>query len=180
VRGDKVQLLRDRLAKIARQDTSVVIAISNAVVRMMKLGCSTRMVEAWLGEAAAEKPTMDLLKPADSPGGFHGFDSKQQAMLALMGVRSKKDWPAAFQSAHERVNTLIGNQEPEAQSSREQQIIVIPGMVVTQAAIGEVKTMRRLRSGKLREIKPVNEDTLEVDEVIEATALDDVPEKKVG
>lgn len=178
MKGNNVQLLRDRLAKIARQDTSVVIAISNAVVRMMKLGCSPRSIENWLGDEAEKKPTTDMVIFPTEPEGFHGFDSKQQAMLALMGVRSKKDWPAAFQSAHERVTQLIANQEPEAQASREQQIIIIPGMVVQQQ-FGAVKVMRRLRSGKLRETK-VAEDTLEVEEVLEATARDDVPAKKNG
>jgi hypothetical protein len=85
-----------------------------------------------------------------------------------MGTRPKKDWPAAFQSAHERVNTLIGNQEPEAQAAAEQQVIIIPGMVVVKESLPAAKTFRRLRSGKLREIKEKEE--VEVEEVVEQPA----------
>lgn len=164
---DKVHLLRERLAKIARQDTSVVIAISNAVVKMTKIGVMPSQIEEWLGEEAARPAVLgDVVYEEAQP--WHGFASKQQAVLALMGTRPKKDWPAAFQSAHERVNTLIGNQEPEAQAAAEQQVIIIPGMVVVKESLPAAKTFRRLRSGKLREIKEKEE--VEVEEVVEQPA----------
>jgi hypothetical protein len=154
MKRDRVQELKDRLALIATQDTKLVVETNRALIRMAELGLSTPQVQAFL----TEPPGEDYLPievdgiPSGVPpgGGFHGFASRRQASLAAFGSLSKKDWPAALQAGHERTNTLMKQQAPEATGSGVEQIIMMP--MVMPEAFGPVMNFRRLKSGGLKEI----------------------------
>jgi hypothetical protein len=153
---DRVQEIKDRLAQIASQDTKLVVETNRAVRRMAELGLTTADVRMFLGAVPTDDyPAMEIDGiPSGGPHnhGFHGFESRQQASLAAWAGMSKKDWPAALQAGHERTNTLLKNQAPEAQGGGLDQIIMIPMMTVVDE--GPMVKFRRLKSGKLKELNP--------------------------
>ena len=159
VSRDRVAEIKDRLAKIADLDTRMVVDVNRAVRRMAELGLTTKDVAMFLGAVPTDDyPEMEIDGiPSGGPQnqGFHGFESRAQASLAAFGGMSKKDWPAALQAGHERTNTLLKNQAPEAQGSTVEQIIMMPMVMVQEAiAAGPVVNFRRLKSGKLKELGP--------------------------
>lgn len=140
MKRDRVKDIRDRLTRIADQDTRVIAAIDRfADFSVEELG--------------------GFLKMPDESFPMHGFKSKREVRLALMGNMPKKDWPAAAQAAHERVGYVI-RKEDKAPSGAQHGLIGIPVWLIGDAAppADKMLVMRRNSRGELepRELPPVD------------------------
>lgn len=162
-KAERIARIRDNLAKIGLQDTKLVIETNVAMRRMADLGLHPIQVRGMLdGNPKAKIP---LAAAADGDTPFFGFDSRAQASLAAWGGTRKSDRPGALGDVHDRVNTLMKNQEPErATGTLGLAIISIPAMTSLPAPVTEVKRMRRLPSGKLKELGAVIDVEEEVGE----------------
>lgn len=166
---DAVQQIKDRLAKIADQDTRLVIEHRNAFLRMSKLGYTPEQLRYMLLGLSPEQAISALLDPSTiesltpdttvQADGWWGFDDKRQAMLAFQACQAKPKRAAAIGDAHERVLVLIKNQEPERAAGLEQ-IIMMPAVMMMPAA--NVKTFRKLSDGRLKAIAAKEEEPEEL------------------
>src|SRR6476619_6684517 len=170
---DAVQQIKDRLAKIADQDTRLVVEHRNAHLRMNQLGYTLEQLHLMLLGLSPEQARLALLDPerhgtaaAVDEGvntlqadGWWGFADKRQAMMAYQSAQAKPKRAAAVGDAHERVAILIKNQEPEREGGLEQ-IIMMPAVMAIPAA--NVKTFRKLSSGRLKAIGAVEEEPEEL------------------
>lgn len=191
---DPVQQIKDRLAKIADHDTRLVIEHRNAYVRMAKLGYTPEQLRLMLlglspedarrallnpdfvpsdiqaspPEPAEYEVEMDGIPTGKSKGDWWGFDSKKQASMAYQASQAKPKRAAAIGDAHERVLTLIKNQEPERATGVDQ-IIMMPAVLAVPAE--NVKTFRKLASGRMKEITAKAEEPEEIG-VIDAAVVE--------
>ncbi len=169
---DRVRQIRDRLAKIAMQDTLTIITLNRAMNKMAELGLTSEQIYGYLKAEPA-------LTEEERKQPFHGFETRRQATLAAMAGSPKGLWPAGLQAAHDRVNTLLKNQEPEANGGGEQSLIMIPVVVSEGAHIGPVRTFRRLKSGRIREINSqgtfnVHEEVPDDSELLDSKPVIDI------
>jgi hypothetical protein len=160
---DRVADLKERLATLVGGDVRVMNETRLALDRMLDLGLESVAVRKLLVDNPLDPNTVF---DASADKGFCGFKSRRQAGLAAFGGLNKGEWPAALQGAHERVKELIKIQEAEAPAGGDNQIIMMP---VVMQVDGPVKSFRRLRSGKLKELTSVV-DVEEVEEEVEAPA----------
>lgn len=151
---DRVQLIKDRLARIADEDTKLVLAVRK------------------FASLSNDDAKMVLALPPERfpvTVGRSTFGSIEEVRLALHGQRAKKDWPAALQAAHERVMVLMKNAEQD--SSIGTLGLLLISVPPTQAIPGQaVKRFRRLRGGKLKELTASDTKPIDVEEVLEAVA----------
>lgn len=156
MRADRVQKIKDNLARIGVQDTKKVLAVNRATARMEALGLTSMQVI----EMCVKEPEHSVDVP------FHGFDNRAQAMLAGLSAIRRVDRPGYLQDAHDRVNTMLKNQQPErAATTLGLALVSIPMM--TALPEQAVKRMRRLPSGKLKEINAI----VDVEEVVESNKM---------
>jgi hypothetical protein len=151
--NDGIARIKARLTKIALRDTAMVLEQDRAVRRMADLGLTSEQVIAMV---QGDPPVME----ADYEGAplatssYFGFKDRRQAMMAAFAGMPKQQRPAGIADAADRVNTLIKNQVPErATATIGISIVSLPAMVAITD--GPVKRMRRLPSGKLRELGSV-------------------------
>lgn len=127
---DRVAELRDRLGRIADQDTRLIVAVNRFA------DFSTQELEGFLAMPEAAFP-------------MHGFKSKREVRLAIMGNLPKKQWPAALQAAHERTGYFIRKEEAQAERG-ELTVVVLPSIA---AGDTPMVVKRRDARGQIVEIE---------------------------
>lgn len=167
---DAVQQIKDRLAKIADQDTRLVIEHRNAYLRMSKLGYTPEQLRLMLLGLTPDQAVVAILTPekeqaltgpAVPTDGWWGFEDKRQAMMALQASAAKPKRAAAVGDAHERVLVLIKNQEPDKAAGLEQ-IIMMPAVLAIPVPAENVKVFRKLASGRLKALGTKEEEPEEL------------------
>lgn len=165
---DRVQRIKDNLAKIGLQDTRRVIEINEAMTRMSVLGLTCDQVLALVRKAKeAEAAGGEVVYDAT---GFHGFKNLRQALMAAYSGMAKSDRPASLEDCHKRVEALIKNQAPERGAGGFGLIVSIPGIATAAVQPVAAKKFKRLPSGKLKELPPGGgePEILDVD-IVEST-----------
>lgn len=130
---DRVAELRDRLGRIADQDTRLIVAVNKFA-------------------DFSEEELKGFLAMPDEAFPMHGFAGKREVRLALMGNAPKKAWPAALQAAHERTGYFIRKEE-QSRSPATLNIVVIPSISSTTGQPMIIK--RRDKRGQLIEAETV-------------------------
>ncbi len=162
---DRVQKIKDNLAKIGLQDTKRVIEINEAMTRMSVLGLTCDQVLALVKEDPDTGKEVVY-----GAGGFHGFKDRRQAMMAAYSGMAKSERPASLEDAHKRVEALIKNQAPERGAGGFGLIVSIPGLTTAAPAAVAAKKFVRLPSGKIKALPPGGGEPEVVDaDVVEST-----------
>lgn len=103
VKSDPVELLRVRYEKLQKRDVSIVDGMN----RFSEL-------PSFVEETARAELVALLANGTDAEiEAKYGFRNKKELRVAMYGTLPKKDWPAAMQSAHERVMARIRKQGQE-------------------------------------------------------------------
>lgn len=182
--ADRVQRIKDRLTRIADEDTRRVVEINAALSRMAELGLTNEQVHGLL----SKEPEPVVVPPWLPPGAdlpvqtFHGFRNRRQAAIAYFASLPKPERP--FEDVSKRVEALIKNQAPERQADALGLVMIsipAPQPPPVQAVPGAppraelppapaAVRFKRMSNGKLRQLPPPGTaDPIDVDEVTEST-----------
>jgi len=164
---DRVQEIKDNLARIGVQDTRRLIESNATMTRMLELGLTSVQVLDLIAKDVKEDG--ELVYSADGAG-YHGFKDRRQAMLAAYSGMSKSERPASLEDVHKRVDSLIKNQAPERGAGGFGLIVSIPGFTATAPPTIAAKKFIRLPSGKIKALPSGGGEPEIVDaDVVEST-----------